>query len=108
MSFEIAAWGDTVTTGKIVAILLSKRSVDFGARPNVKPTLLALRIGIERSTKGALRSGHLPVEPIEGFLGTLQKQRFARTLIGKGEQFQDLSVVVEHFFKMGNQPFLID
>src|SRR5215813_1901685 len=108
MSFEIAAWGDTVTTGKIVAILLSKHSVDFGARPNVKPTFLALRIGIERSTKGAFRSGHLADEPIEGFLGTLQKQRFARMPIGEGEQFQDLGIVIEHFFKMRNQPFLID
>src|SRR5258708_30136695 len=108
LSFKISIAGHVIAIGKIFAVSRTKNSVDLSARPDIEFTFLALGIGIERGTECAVRRGHLADQPIEGLLGTLQKQFVAVASVGKREQFQNLGVVVEHFLKMRDQPFFID
>src|SRR5262249_9996890 len=41
-------------------------------------------------------------------MGAAKKEVLSASLVGKGKQFQKLGVVVEHFLKMRDQPFLVD
>ena len=69
--FEIAFVADVVVAGKEFAVIRAKEFDDLAFRPDVELALFAFRIGIERSSKGALARCHLAREPSYGFARTL-------------------------------------
>src|SRR4030095_2380969 len=85
-----------------------KNLYNLRERPDVELAFLAFRIRVERGEKSALSAGHLALEPADGLSRAFAKQVLAATLEGKPEQFQQLRVVVEHFFEMRHQPALVD
>ena len=75
--------------------------------PNVEFALLAFEIGIERSRESALRRRHLALEPADRFVSAPAIKRIAVALIGDRQEFEELRIVVEHFFEMRREPTLV-
>ena len=107
VAFKISVRRDVVATCEISRVGLAQDRGNFARRPDVEFAFLALRIGVERCAKGAVRRYHLAGNPADSFLGALAEQRVAASLVGERQQFENLRIVVEHLFKMRHEPFLV-
>ena len=87
--------------------VFAEQRVDFGFGPDIEFAFDAFAVGVERSGEGTVDS-HFAQGPVDGFTGAARVKLFAGFGIGGCEKPQELSVVVEHFFKMRGEPAFID
>src|SRR4029079_1272255 len=108
MAFEITPVGYIIMLHKKRSIFRSQSLDNLSTGPDVKLPLFALRIGIEGSRKRPFGRGHLALQPADRLGGALAEQGVAGLGKSQRQQFQKLSVVVEHFLEMRHQPALVD
>ena len=80
---------------------------DLVPRPDVEFAFDALAVGVEARAERAARSGHLALDPANRLPRARAKQFVARFMMRKRQHFENLRIVVEHFFKVRHEPAII-
>ena len=105
--FEVSLLADVVDAAKNFASLGAKDSIHFIGSPNEKFSFLALAVGILSRVEAALGMMHLAQQIARGFFNYRFKKRFAGDRVRVRINAEQLGIVIEHFFKMGHQPFRV-
>ena len=85
----------------------AQRFAYFSFAPSVEFAFLAFAVGVETAGETAARRTHLARDPLDR-LGHAQAIQFATLVLPDlGQQFDQLGVVVEHFFKMRHEPSIV-
>ena len=120
--FKVTFLGDVIRGHKSVR-LRTQHGSDLVRRPDEKPALLPLAVGVLGGIKAAGRTcgepfgfaqgrpgrtiGHLADDVIERLLRDGAFEWIAGHLPGVQVDAGQLGVVVEHFFKMGHEPMVV-
>src|ERR1700720_2871293 len=105
--FPIAAWRGVIKFTKKRRVLLPKQGLDFGISPDIKFAFDSLAVGIETGAERSFGIGHIALEPRNRFRCSCAEQRAAKFMMAKRQEFEDLGIVVEHFFKMRYEPAFV-
>ena len=105
--FEISLVTDIVDAAENFTGLCAEQSANFIGSPNEEFTFLALAIGILSRIKTASGLKHLAQQIVRGFLNYRFKKSFAGDRVRVRINGEKLGIVIEHFFKMGHQPFRV-
>ena len=80
---------------------------DFFLGPHIELAFHPFAVGIFGAEESAFGRSHVPVDIVQKIVGKIGKLFFAGDLIGFDQGGGEQGVVIEHFFKMRHQPFVI-
>ncbi len=76
-------------------------------RPEIGLSFNPGGVGIEAGCKGTTFNPHFAEKPTHRLFDSYPKQRIARIAVDPTQHAQKLGVVIQHFFKMRDEPFVV-
>ncbi len=109
-ALEISRSGHPVGGVECGRPLLAEYAGNFVGLPDVELSLFAFAVGVQARVEAAVRGAHLPPEKVDGFSDRPDQRPVAATAAAPGLRVdpQQLTLVVEHLFEVGNAPMRVD
>src|SRR4051812_24912278 len=108
VTFEVRWTIEAVAYVRDAELFCVEQCAYFVALPDVETAFLTLRVCIERAEDAAVAAEHFPGHPLSALSCGVGERRLPQLHGAARIQRQQLRIVVEHLFEVGNFPALVD
>ena len=105
---EVAHGGDTEHGGGPVCVVGACGGAEVFERPAMEFTFVAFAVGVFCGIPAAVLVGHVALDVAGDAAGGVHEGGVAASESGVEVEFEELGVVVEHFFEMRDEPLGVD